>query len=98
VDRVVVHVQADSERVTVAMAWRGGLTTKHDIRRSVSRYESLGNYPQLLARIRQLRQDGLTIAAVAQQLNKEGYRTPKSRKGYASTTIRKLLSRQRHKG
>jgi hypothetical protein len=98
VDRVVVHVRADSERVTVAIAWRGGLTTTHEIRRSVARYESLADYSQLLARIRQLRQDGLTIAAVAEQLNQEGYRTPKSRKGYTATTIRKLLSRQRHKG
>lgn len=98
VERVVVHVQADSERVAVAIAWRGGLTTEHEVIRSVARYDSLGGYPQLLERIRQLRRDGLTIAQVAQQLNEEGYRTPKSRKGYTSTTVRKLLSRQRHKG
>jgi DNA invertase Pin-like site-specific DNA recombinase len=98
VERVVVHVRADSERVAVAIAWRGGLTTNHEIVRSVARYESLGDYPRLLERIRQLRQDGLTIAQVAKQLNKEGYRTPKSRKGYTSTTVRKLLSRQRYKG
>jgi DNA invertase Pin-like site-specific DNA recombinase len=97
VERVVVHVQADSERADVDIAWRGGLTTRHALVRSVSRYESLSDYPQLLARIAQLRDDDLTIAEVAKQLNKEGYRTPRSRKGYTSTSVRKLLSRQRQK-
>ena len=98
VERVVVHVHARSERVPVTITWRGGQETDHEIVRSVARYESLEGYPQLLARIRQLRQEGSTIAQVAKQLNQEGYRTPKSRKGYTSTSVRKLLSRQRHKG
>jgi hypothetical protein len=97
VERVVVHVQADSERASVEIRWCGGLTTSHEVVRSVSRYESLSAYPALLKRIRQLRKDGLTIAQVARELNKEGYRTPRSRKGYTSTSVRKLLSRQRQK-
>ena len=43
------------------------------------------------------RADGLTIAQTAKQLNKEGYRTPRSRQGYTATSVRKLLSRQRQK-
>jgi DNA invertase Pin-like site-specific DNA recombinase len=98
VERVVVHLQADSERAGVEIAWRGGLTTSHEVVRSVSRYESLSDYPALLKRIRQLRNDGLTIAQVARELNKDGYRTPRSRKGYTPTSVRKLLSRHRQKG
>jgi DNA invertase Pin-like site-specific DNA recombinase len=97
VERVVVHVRADSERTDVDMVWRGGLTTSHAIVRAVSRYDSLSDYRQMLERIGQLRQEGLTIAGVATQLNKEGYRTPKSRKGFTSTSVRKLLSRLRQK-
>jgi DNA invertase Pin-like site-specific DNA recombinase len=97
VKRVVVHVQADSERGSVEIAWCGGPTTSHEVVRSVSRYESLSAYPALLKRVRQLRKDGLTIAQVARELNKEGYRTPRSRKGYTSTSVRKLLSRHRQK-
>jgi DNA-binding transcriptional MerR regulator len=37
--------------------------------------------PFVFFRIKQLRRQGLTIAEVAKQLNKEGYRTPRSRKG-----------------
>jgi DNA invertase Pin-like site-specific DNA recombinase len=97
VERVVVHVRADSERTQVEIAWRGRMNTKHTIDRSVSRYESLSDYRQMLARVRQLRQQGLTIAQVAKRLNDEGYRTPRSRKGYTSTSVRKLLSRLRQK-
>jgi DNA invertase Pin-like site-specific DNA recombinase len=98
VEWVVVHVRAATEHIEVEMIWRGGLTTKHALTRSVSRYESLSGYQQMLARVRQLRRDGLTIAQVATQLNKEGYRTPRSRKGYTSTSVRKLMSRLKQKG
>jgi len=97
VERVVVNVRPDSEQAQVEIAWRGGLTTSHNIVRSVSRYESLSAYTQLLERIRQLRHEGRTIAAVATQLNQEGYRTPRSRKGYTPTSVRKLLSRHGQK-
>ena len=97
VERVVVHVRADSERSEVLISWRGGPTTRHDMDRSVSRYESLSDYQQMLARIQSLRQQGQPIAVVATQLNKEGFRTPRSRKGYTSTSVRKLLSRLRLK-
>jgi DNA invertase Pin-like site-specific DNA recombinase len=93
VERVVVHVRADSERTQVLISWRGGPTTRHDVDRSVSRYESLSSYQQMLARITSLRRQGQTIVQVASQLNQEGFRTPRSRKGYTSTSVRKLLSR-----
>src|SRR5262245_19140098 len=97
VERVVVGLQAGSERAEVEIAWRGGMTTSHAIVRSVARYESLDAYPRLLERIGQLRREGLTIKEVAEQLNEDGYRTPRSRKGYTPTSVRKLLSRCRQK-
>jgi DNA invertase Pin-like site-specific DNA recombinase len=93
VERVVVHVRGDSERAEVEISWRGGATTRHPIIRPVSRYESLGNYDQLMNRIIAMRQEGQTIKQIAVQLNAEGFRTPRSRKGYTSTSVRKLLSR-----
>ena len=83
----------DSERGEVVITWRGGVTTRHEIVRPVSRYESLGRYDQLMNRIIEMRQEGQTIKQIAVQLNAEGYRTPRSRKGYTSTSVRKLLSR-----
>jgi DNA invertase Pin-like site-specific DNA recombinase len=94
VDRVVVHVRPDSERVEVTISWQGGSMTGHEIVRSVSRYESLSTYDRLMGRIIELRGDGLTIKEVAARLNSEGFRTPKSGKGYTSTSVRKLISRR----
>ena len=93
VERVEVHVRAETECGEVVISWRGGVTTRHEIVRPVSRYESLGRYDQLMNRIIEMRQEGQTIKQIAAQLNAEGYRTPRSRKGYTSTSVRKLLSR-----
>jgi DNA invertase Pin-like site-specific DNA recombinase len=93
-ERIVVHVRANTERAEVAIAWRGGLTTHHEIVRSVSRYESLGQYDLLMDRIVQLRRQGLTIKELAAQLTREGYRTPRTQKGYTPTSVRQLLSRR----
>jgi hypothetical protein len=93
VERVAVHVRAETECGEVVITWRGGVTTRHVIIRTVSRYESLGRYDQLMNRIIEMRQEGQAIKQIAAQLNAEGYRTPRSRKGYTSTSVRKLLSR-----
>jgi hypothetical protein len=47
----------------------------------------------LMNRIIEMRQEGRAIKQIAVQLNAEGYHTPRSRKGYTSTSVRKLLSR-----
>jgi DNA invertase Pin-like site-specific DNA recombinase len=93
VGRVAVHVRAETECGEVVITWQGGVTTRHEFIRTVSRYESLGRYNQLMDRIIEMRQEGRTIKQIAAQLNAEGYRTPRSRKGYTSTSVRKLLSR-----
>ncbi len=58
VERVVVHVRADSEHAEAVISWRGGATTHHPIIRPVSRYESLESYDQLMNRIIAMRQEG----------------------------------------
>ncbi len=93
VERVVVLVRPKSEQTEVTISWKGGLTTRHEVVRSVARYESLNDYDQMMDRIVQWRQDGLTIKEVAATLNSEGFRTPRSHNWYTSTSIRKLLSR-----
>ena len=93
VERVEVHVRAETECGEVVIRWRGGVTTRHEIIRTVSRYESLGRYDQLMNRNIEMRQGGQTIKRIVARLNAEGYRTPRSRKGYTSTSVRKLSSR-----
>ena len=93
-ERIVVDVRANTERAEVTITWRGGQITRHEIIRPVSRYESLGEYDRMMDRIVQLRRDGLTIKELAAQLTREGYRTPRTQKGYTPTSVRQLLSRR----
>ena len=78
VQHVEVHVRAETECGEVVISWRGGVMTRHEIVRPVSRYESLGSYDQLMNRIIEMRQEGHTIKQIAVQLNAEGYHTPRS--------------------
>jgi DNA invertase Pin-like site-specific DNA recombinase len=93
-ERIVVHVHGDSERAEVEIRWRASYTTRHEIIRTVSRYEALSGYDRMMDRAAQLRREGLTMKQLAAQLTREGYRTPRSQKGYTSTSVRKLLSRR----
>jgi hypothetical protein len=69
-------------------------TARHEIVRTVSRYESLGEYDRMMDRIVQLRRQGQTIKELAAQLTREGHRTPRTQKGYTATSVRQLLSRR----
>ena len=93
-ERIAVDVRSNTERAEVTITWRGSQTTRHEIVRTVSRYESLGDYDQMMDRIVQLRREGLTMKQLAAQLTREGYRTPRSQKGYTTTSVRQLLSRR----
>jgi DNA invertase Pin-like site-specific DNA recombinase len=93
-ERIAVHVRGDSQLTDVEIKWRSNLTTRHEIARTVSRYESLGEYDRMIDRTTQLRREGLTMKEIAAQLTREGYRTPRSQRGYTSTSVRKLLSRR----
>ena len=94
IERVVVGVRQDSEQVAVTIHWQGGFTTEHIVQRAVGRYEQLENFAQLLERILELRRQGQPVAVIAETLNREGYRTPKSRREFTRDVVGKLLSRQ----
>jgi len=93
VERVTVNVRPASEITGVEIAWRGAPATRHEVARTVSRYEAMGSYDRMLAKVVELRQEGRTMVEIASQLNREGYRTPRSQKGYTTTSVRKLVSR-----
>src|SRR5262249_24000632 len=77
VERVEVTVDKASERVEVMLAWVGGHEQKHVLSRRVSRYEQQSDYPHLVARLRELSEQRLPAAGIAERLNAEGFRPPK---------------------
>ena len=94
VERVVVTVEGGSERVDVQIHWRGGTGTRFGLARPVARLEQLSYYPQLLARSLALREEGHSHAAIAAQLNAEGWRPAKRRDTFTAAMVGNLLARQ----
>ncbi len=91
-EQVVVRVERDSEHVGLECHWAGGKRTRHEVIRTVQRFEQLRRFDRLLARIRDLREEGGTAATIAAALNAAGWRPPK-RDTFNEPTVRRLLSR-----
>lgn len=74
IGRVELTRHGETERVDVAIHWRGGLVTRHEIRQGLRTYRSLSGLARLRQRTRELSGDGQTGEAIAEVLNREGYR------------------------
>jgi DNA invertase Pin-like site-specific DNA recombinase len=94
IEKVVVAVQDNTEYVDVTIHWKGGMTSQHELIRPVGSYEQLRDYDRLMKRIVTLRDQGQTTRVMAEQLTREGWRTPRHRTHFRSDTVRKLLSRR----
>ena len=94
VDKVVVHVERDSEYVGVTIHWQGGFTSRHEVVRPVRSYEQLRDLDKLMDRIAALRDEGYTTAQIADALNREGFSPPKRRRGFFPDLVRQLMVRR----
>jgi hypothetical protein len=90
-DRVVVNIEGDSDRVDVTLHWAGGFVSRHVVIRPVDRYEQLSNYHELLERIGVLRGEGHSLGDIAECLNEEGFRPPKRTQTFTAAMLSRLL-------
>jgi DNA invertase Pin-like site-specific DNA recombinase len=90
VERVEVTVEGVSERVQVTITWAGGQQTNHEVIRPVGRYKQTADFDRLMARIRELRAEGLSFAATADRLNTEGFRPPKEAERFHKDIVCRL--------
>jgi DNA invertase Pin-like site-specific DNA recombinase len=93
VQQIVVLAQGSSEYVDVTIHWFGGFVSRHRMRRPVARHDQMSNYAQLMERVKELRDQGLTAPEVAAVLNREGFVPPKRRATYNSQMVRALVAR-----
>jgi len=94
VERVVVTVQGESERVEVQVHWIGGSSTQATLIRPVARLDQLSYYPQLMARVAALHAQGEEAPAIARMLNAEGWRPAKRCETFNAAMVRTLQLRQ----
>jgi hypothetical protein len=77
----------------VTIRFAGGFASQHELRRPVARYEQLHNYPLLLNKVYDLRQQNHTAGQIADTLNAEGWRPPKRRATFNAAMVRSLIFR-----
>jgi hypothetical protein len=80
--------------LTIALRWAGDGVSRHGITRPVGSYERLGDFPLLLARIRELRAAGHRSAEIAATLNAEGFRSPRGDQRFTADRVRRVSSRR----
>ena len=90
-ERVVVTVDKASERVDVALHWVGGDVRSHTLTRPVRRYDQHSEYPRLTARLRVLCGQRRAAAAIAAQLNAEGFHPPKRTTRFTRAMVLRLI-------
>ena len=77
IDHVVVDVEGDTEWVELRIHWAGGHETYSRIRRPVGGTAQLSHWPDLLNRLKQLKDEGLSAPQIARQLQQEGFKPAK---------------------
>jgi DNA invertase Pin-like site-specific DNA recombinase len=93
IEKVDVFVSQTDQWADVAIHWAGGFESRHRLRRPVGEYEQLDDFERILARIAELRQAGWRTPRIAEQLNTEGFQTPKRCGRFTADLVRKLFSR-----
>ncbi len=78
IGKIQVQVQGMSEKVSLSILWAGGTQLDTTIIRPVARWEFLSFFPQLCQRLQQLREAGYNATEISQQLNQEGFHSPKT--------------------
>ncbi|MGA7674881.1 MAG: recombinase zinc beta ribbon domain-containing protein, partial [Rhizomicrobium sp.] len=91
IERVLVEVIGDTERVRVECHWHGGSRTTHELKRPIARLALLSTYTALIARAGELRREGLDCAQIADVLNDEGWRPAKRRDTFNAPMVHHLL-------
>lgn len=91
-ERGGVTVDKASARGAVPLHWLGGMVRCHTVSRPVTHYWQQSDYPRLVARLRALGTGRDKAAAIAEQLNAEGFCPPKQTKRFTGERVRRLTA------
>ena len=93
IQKIIVTVEGESEKVQVIIEWAGGDSHQNDLIRPVAKWTQLSYYPQLCQTLKQLAQANLTTDEIIEQLHQSGFRPPKRRKTFNREGVRALMRR-----
>ncbi len=93
IDKVIVIPSLENENVDVRIHWHGGFQSQHMIYKAVGSYRQLQDYDRLCERIRELHSKGWHHAAIADQLNNDGFVPPRRRGVFTYQNVGELIRR-----
>jgi hypothetical protein len=79
VERVTVTVHGNTEQAVLRIDWIGGTSIEHALRRPISRYERLRDFPWMRSLVVACVAAGQTSEEIAECLNREGFHPPSCR-------------------
>ncbi len=93
IDRIELNIEGRSDHTEITLTWAGGFTSRHQLQRTVIGYSQLSALDDLIARIVELKETGITLHQVAEQLNRDGV---SSLRGcpFTASIISRLLVKQ----
>jgi hypothetical protein len=94
VERITVAVRGGTEWVDVTIRWAGGIESRHEVRRTVNKYNNISNYSVLCARMVELRQAGATTEEIAERLNAEGFHRPRGAGKFDRAVVIQFMARR----
>jgi DNA invertase Pin-like site-specific DNA recombinase len=90
VERVMVDVQGNSERVKVRIEWIGGGHTESVVIRPVGTLSGLSTYQEICHQVQTLTEAGWTATAIAQALSDAGFHPCRPNTSFRAQTITQL--------
>ena len=79
VESVTVTVRDNTEHVMLRLEWIGGASTEHSLRRTISCYKRLCDFPRMQSLVEAAVAAGQTSEQIAECLNREGFRPVSNR-------------------
>jgi DNA invertase Pin-like site-specific DNA recombinase len=76
-EKIVVNIEGETDRVNVDISWSGGFQSCHTLYHPVQTYKQLSRYDELIQRLETLRVEGRTLGEMATIINGEGFHPPK---------------------
>ena len=97
IERIVVEVIDDTERLAVTVKWAGGFTSQHETRRTVATFDELEDSKALFQRTQQLYDSGCSRETIIERLNAEGF-YPARKEEFTKSSINALFLTLRRRG
>ncbi len=96
IERIEINIEGRSERTKISITWAGGVTSRYPFRRTVISYAQYSQLDQLISRIVELKEAGLILSQVADQLSQEGFQPIRGDRFTGMMISRLLVKRGLH--